>query len=153
MTLEAGSQVPDLVLESTTKKNVRLRDLNRTIIYFYPKDDTPGCTVQACRFRDSYDEIRSRGWDVYGVSTDTIASHERFIEKHKLTFELLSDPDHVAAEAFGVWVKRSMFGNTFFSAKRSTFAIENGVIAQAWARADPTSNAHDIIEWIDARSV
>lgn len=148
MALSAGTPVPDLTLTSTSGTDVALKELERAIIYFYPKDMTPGCTAQACGFRDLHEEIRQAGWAVYGISTDPIASHEKFIAKHSLPFELLADPNHEAAEAFDVWAQKSMFGNTFFSAKRVTFAIENGEITQVWEKVDAKNDAKNVLEWI-----
>ena len=143
--------VPDISLASTSGSPVRLRDLERAIIYFYPRDHTPGCTAQACGFRDTHASLIERGWSVYGISTDTIERHRGFIEKHGLGFTLLSDSEHRAADAFGVQVKRSMFGKTFLSTKRVTFAIERGAIVQVWPRADPLRNAQEVLDWIDSR--
>lgn len=147
MVLEAGSTVPDITLESTSGRTVSLTRIKRGIIYFYPKDNTPGCTMQACGFRDLRAEIAAHGWSVYGVSSDPITSHERFAHKHELGFELLSDPNRTAAEAFDVLIERSMFGRRFTSTKRITFAVENGVIANVW-NADVRSNAQDVLAWI-----
>ena len=152
MVLETGS-VPDITLTSTSGQRVALRTLERAIIYFYPKDKTPGCTVQACGFRDSKSEFDQRGWAVYGVSTDGIESHESFINSYDLTFELLTDPNHEAAEAFGVWTEKKMFGKTFHSTKRVTFAIENGTIMKVWTQVNVKTNAKDVLDWIDTRSV
>jgi len=136
MTLKTGASVPDISLKGTSGRSVTLRSLPKAILYFYPKDKTPGCTTQACGFRDNQNLI------------DPIHSHESFISAHDLGFELLSDPDRSAAEAFGVTVSRSMFGRMFASTKRITFAIENGVIVNVW-KANATSNAHDVLKWIE----
>jgi thioredoxin-dependent peroxiredoxin len=148
MTLKTGASVPDISLKGTSGRSVTLRSLPKAILYFYPKDKTPGCTTQACGFRDNQNLIEQHGWHVYGISSDPIHSHESFISAHYLGFELLSDPDRSAAEAFGVTVSRSMFGRMFASTKRITFAIENGVIVNVW-KANATSNAHDVLKWIE----
>ena len=151
MVLQKGRTVPDITLESVSGAQVPLRSIERGIIYFYPKDNTPGCTMQACGFRDAQTAIEECGWVVYGISSDPIPSHERFIRKHQLGFELLSDPNRAAAEAFGVTVERTMFGRRFISTKRITFAIENGVVVNMWD-ADARRNAQDVLGWIRTRS-
>jgi thioredoxin-dependent peroxiredoxin len=150
MALSEGARVPRIALASTASRNVSLNELDRAILYFYPKDQTPGCTAQACSLRDGHAAIRAAGWTVYGVSTDPITSHERFISKHDLPFELLSDPNHEAARAFDVWAERSMFGNTFFSAKRVTFAIRKGTIVHVWLKVDVNRHADEVLAWIEA---
>jgi peroxiredoxin Q/BCP len=93
------------------------------VLYFYPKDDTPGCTVQACALRDNWSDLEGRG-EIFGVSVDSEKSHEKFITKHQLPFPLLSDSDHAIVEAYGVWVEKSMYGKKYMGAERSTFVID-----------------------------
>lgn len=106
-------------------QEVRLADFHGTpvVLYFYPKDDTPGCTVQACGVRDAWDELNSRA-KIFGVSVDPTASHEKFIKKYQLPFPLLSDPDKKIVNAYGVWVEKSMYGRKYLGAERSTFIID-----------------------------
>ncbi|MFN2477404.1 MAG: thioredoxin-dependent thiol peroxidase [Chthoniobacterales bacterium] len=106
-------------------REVSLEELRgaRVVLYFYPKDDTPGCTVQACALRDSWSDLESRG-EIFGVSVDPAKSHEKFITKYQLPFPLLSDVDHAIVEAYGVWVEKSMYGKKYMGAERSTFVID-----------------------------
>jgi peroxiredoxin Q/BCP len=132
--VEAGQQAPDFALESDAGETVRLSDLRGTsvILYFYPRDDTPGCTTEACEFRDAYDRFREQGVEVIGVSPDPVSSHEKFKQKYELPFPLLADPDHAAAEAFGVWVEKKNYGKTYKGIDRSTFVIgPDGTVVQA----------------------
>lgn len=150
--LKEGDRVPDVTLESTEGSNVRLIDLERAIVYFYPRDMTPGCTTEACGLRDANVAIGSHGWRVYGVSTDSIESHEKFIAKHELSFPLLSDPDHEAAEAFGAWDKKSLYGRVFFGTVRATFAVENGRVVHVWPKVKPSEHAAEVLAWIQERT-
>lgn len=106
-------------------REVSLEELrgSRVVLYFYPKDDTPGCTVQACSLRDSWSDLENRG-EIFGVSVDPAKSHEKFIAKYQLPFPLLSDVDHALVEAYGVWVEKSMYGKKYMGAERSTFVID-----------------------------
>jgi peroxiredoxin Q/BCP len=107
------------------------------ILYFYPKDDTPGCTAQACGLRDAWDELNGQA-EIFGVSVDPVASHEKFIAKYRLPFPLLSDPDHKLVEAFGVWVEKNMYGKKYLGTERSTFVINaEGRIAKIFRRVKP----------------
>jgi peroxiredoxin Q/BCP len=107
------------------------------VLYFYPKDDTPGCTTQACAMRDSWTELEARG-EIFGVSVDSAKSHEEFIAKHQLPFPLLADVDHKMVEAYGVWVEKSMYGKKYMGAERSTFVIDaEGRIAKIFRKVKP----------------
>lgn len=120
-------------------KEVSLGDLrgSNVVLYFYPKDDTPGCTVQACGLRDSWSEFEGRG-ELFGVSVDPVGSHEKFIRKYELPFPLLSDPDRKIVEAYGVWVEKSMYGKKYMGAERSTFVIDgDGRIAAIFRKVKP----------------
>ena len=111
------------------------------ILYFYPKDDTPGCTVQACSLRDSWGEVREHA-KIFGVSVDSTRSHEKFIEKHKLPFPLLSDPEKEIVNAYGVWVEKSMYGKKYMGAERSTFVIDDaGRISAIFRKVKPEEHA------------
>ena len=123
--VEEGAAAPDFSLTSDTGDTVSLASLRGTpvVLYFYPRDDTPGCTTQACGIRDAWAEFERTGAVVLGVSPDDEASHVEFRAKYELPFSLLSDPDHATAEAYGVWVERSFDGKTFMGIERSTFVI------------------------------
>ncbi len=117
------------------------------VLYFYPKDDTPGCTTQACAIRDSWSEFDRRGAVVLGVSPDSEASHRRFREKFGLPFTLLSDPDHAVAESYGVWVEKNTYGRTSMGIKRSTFVIgEDGTVTKALYGVKPDGHAEQVLD-------
>jgi peroxiredoxin Q/BCP len=124
--VEEGQIAPDFELPSDTGEPVSLSSLRGrpVVLYFYPKDDTPGCTKQACGLRDSYDDFRTRGAVVLGVSPDDEASHQRFKAKYGLPFTLLADPGHEVAERYGVWVEKNAYGRTSMGIQRSTFVID-----------------------------
>ncbi len=144
-----GQPAPDFELTSDSGERVRLAGLRGkpVVLYFYPKDDTPGCTKEACEFRDAYDEFRKRGVEILGVSPDTEASHVKFKRKHELPFTLLADPEHEVAEAYGVWTARSMYGRKFMGIKRSTFLIDaDGTVAKALVGIRPAGHAVQVLE-------
>ena len=129
--LTVGDRAPSFALESDTQGTIRLEDLKgqKVILYFYPKDMTPGCTNQACDFRDHKDTLQREGYTVFGVSPDPVDRHKKFREKHDLNFPLLADTDHAVAEAYGVWREKTNYGKTYTGLVRSTFFIdEEGVI-------------------------
>ena len=116
------------------------------VLYFYPKDDTPGCTVQACGIRDAWNEISATGAALFGVSTDPVKSHEKFISKFALPFPLLSDPDKVLVEAYGVWVEKSLYGKKYMGTERTTFVIDpRGKIAAILRKVKPADHAALVI--------
>jgi thioredoxin-dependent peroxiredoxin len=146
--VEEGNRAPDFELAADSGGRVRLSDLRgRTVVlYFYPKDDTPGCTKQACGLRDVYGEIQERGATVLGVSPDSEASHVRFREKYGLPFPLLADPDHEVAELYGVWVERNAYGKKSMGIKRSTFVIDGeGNVAKAMPGVSPDGHADKVL--------
>ena len=117
------------------------------VLYFYPKDDTPGCTTQACAIRDSYDDFTERGAVVLGVSPDTETSHVKFKEKYGLPFTLLADPEHEVAEQYGTWVERKNYGKTYMGIERSTFLIDSdGRVAKVMRRVKPDTHAEQVLE-------
>jgi peroxiredoxin Q/BCP len=132
--LNVGDPAPDFTLQADTGETVSSADLRgkRVVVYFYPKDDTPGCTRQACAIRDSWSDFAGTGAEVFGVSPDSVESHRRFREKFQLPFRLLADTDHRLAEAFDVWVEKTNYGKRSMGIKRSSFVIdEDGRIAAA----------------------
>ncbi|HEU4449200.1 MAG TPA: thioredoxin-dependent thiol peroxidase [Gaiellaceae bacterium] len=148
-----GEPAPDFTLRSDTGEAITLSDLRGRVIvlYFYPKDDTPGCTTQACSFRDAYAEFEDRGIVVLGVSPDTAASHARFREKHELPFTLLADPDHEVAGRYGVWVERTIRGKTSMGIKRSTFLVDaDGTVAKAMIGVRPEGHAEEVLAALPA---
>jgi peroxiredoxin Q/BCP len=139
-----GAPAPDFPLTSDSGEPVTLSSLRgkRVVLYFYPKDDTPGCTTQACSFRDAYGEFEQRGAVVLGVSPDTESSHAGFKAKHELPFTLLADPEHEVAERYGVWVEKTMYGKKSMGIKRSTLVIdEDGKVAKAMIGVKPDGHA------------
>jgi peroxiredoxin Q/BCP len=147
--LEAGQPAPDFSLQADDGSTVDLAGLRGTTValYFYPKDDTTGCTAQACEFRDMRADYDAAGVRVIGVSPDPLKSHVKFRDKHDLPFTLLSDPEHVAAEAYGVWVEKSMYGRTYMGIERSTFVIgPDGVLKEALYKVKPKGHAASVLE-------
>ena len=147
--IEEGKPAPEFELQSDTGETVRLADFRGrpVVLYFYPKDDTPGCTTEACEFRDAYDVFRERGAEVLGVSPDDVRSHEKFKTKYELPFTLLADPDHSTAEAYGVWGERSFAGKKYMGINRSTFVIDKeGKVSRAMIGIKPAGHASDVLE-------
>ena len=146
--IEEGRPAPDFELESDAGDTVKLSDFRGrpVVLYFYPKDDTPGCTTEACEFRDAYDVFRDRGAEVLGVSPDDVASHGKFKTKYGLPFTLLADPDHKVAEEYGVWTERSSYGKKSMGIKRSTFIIDaKGNVARAMFGIKPAGHASAVL--------
>ena len=146
-----GKKAPAFTLESSAGNKLALSSLKGSIVvvYFYPKDNTPGCTVEAKEFRDACDSFIEQGAVVLGVSPDSIKSHCNFIAKHELNFQLLSDPDHAVAEKYGVWVEKSMYGKKYMGIQRATFLIgKDGKICQIWPKVKPEGHAHEVLETI-----
>jgi peroxiredoxin Q/BCP len=143
-----GSPAPDFTLTSDSGAVVTLSELRGTpvVVYFYPKDDTPGCTAQACGIRDSWDVFQERGALVLGVSPDRESSHVKFKQKYELPFTLLADPDHSVAEAYGVWVEKTNYGKTYMGIERSTFVIDaDGNVAKVMRRVKPDTHAAAVL--------
>jgi peroxiredoxin Q/BCP len=147
--LTEGTQAPDFTLPADGGGEVSLSDYRgqKVVLYFYPKDDTPGCTTEACNFRDDYSEITAAGAVVLGVSPDSVKSHDGFKLKHNLPFQLLSDPDHAVAEAYGAWGEKKMYGKTYMGIIRSTFVIdEQGVIRQVFPKVRVKGHSQKVLE-------
>ena len=146
--LEAGMKAPEFTLTDKDGNEVSLSDFlgKKVVLYFYPKDNTPGCTRQACAFATSYAEFKNRGIEVIGVSKDSVASHAKFAEKYGLPFILLSDPELIAIQAYGVWQEKKLYGKTSMGVVRSTFIIdENGIIERVMPKVKPDTNASEIL--------
>ncbi len=141
--LKVGDVAPDFALPADNGQTVRLSDFHgrRVVVYFYPKDNTSGCTTQACGFRDRYPDIQERNAVVLGISPDGIASHQKFKTKYDLPFLLLADEDHKVAEAYGVWQEKNMYGKKYFGIVRSHFVVdENGKLADVQVKVSPTDS-------------
>jgi peroxiredoxin Q/BCP len=151
--IQEGQPAPDFELTSDSGERVRLSDLRGkpVVLYFYPKDDTPGCTAQACGIRDSYEEFGERGAVVLGVSPDDESSHVKFKEKYGLPFTLLADPKHEVAEKYGTWVEKKMYGRDYWGVERSTFVIDrDGTIAKVMRKVKPDTHAADVLAALPA---
>jgi peroxiredoxin Q/BCP len=146
---EPGDAAPEVALPDETGTMHRLSERRGrwTVLYFYPKDDTPGCTVEACEFRDSNETISERGADVWGVSPQGAKSKRAFREKFGLPFTLLADEDHAVAEAYGSWVLKEKYGRTYWGTARTTFLVDpDGRIARTWPKVKPEGHAAEVIE-------
>jgi peroxiredoxin Q/BCP len=146
--VEEGKPAPEFSLTSDSGETVQLADLRgkQVVLYFYPKDDTPGCTTQACGIRDVYGEFERAGAIVLGVSPDSEASHVKFKEKYGLPFTLLADRDHAVAEQYGVWQEKKYMGRTYMGVVRSTFVIdEDGTLKRALHNVKPATHADDVL--------
>jgi thioredoxin-dependent peroxiredoxin len=151
--IEEGTEAPDFELTADDGSTVRLSDLRGkpVVLYFYPRDDTPGCTKQACGIRDVYGDFGRRGAVVLGVSPDDEQAHRRFKEKFSLPFTLLADPDHAVAEEYGVWSERSYAGKTYMGINRSTFVIDaDGTVKRALYGVKPDGHAELVLEALAA---
>ena len=146
--LNIGDKAPDFTLTDKDGREVSLSDFygKRIVLYFYPRDNTPGCTRQACAFAGLYGEFERRGVQVIGISRDSVASHQKFAEKYGLPFVLLSDPELEAIKAYGVWQEKKLYGKLSFGVVRTTFIIdEQGNIAHVMPKVKPDTNASEIL--------
>lgn len=145
--ISEGDPAPDFELQTDSGESLRLSDIKGrpVVLYFYPKDDTPGCRKEACGIRDSWGEFEKRGAVVLGVSADSVASHARFKGKYSLPFTLLADTEHRVAESYGAWRPKRMAGKSFFGIVRSTFLVDSeGKVAKIWPKVDPAKHA----DWV-----
>lgn len=146
--MKVGEAAPEFELRDQDGSVVRLGDFlgQRVVLFFYPKDMTPGCTQEACDFRDLASEIEAKGAVVLGVSPDSERSHQRFIAKHGLPFRLLADPENAASTAYGVWKEKSMYGRTFMGIERTTVLIdEEGRVARLWPKVKVAGHAAEVL--------
>jgi peroxiredoxin Q/BCP len=151
--LEAGAKAPRFTLPSDEGRTVSLDDLKgkKVVLYFYPKDDTSGCTVQACEFRDKWKSVQAAGAVVLGVSPDGVTSHGKFKAKYQLPFPLLADEDHAVAEAYGAWGEKSMYGRKYRGILRTTFVIgADGRIKKVFQKVKPKGHAAEVLAALGA---
>ena len=151
--IEEGSKAPAFTLQADDGSKVKLSDLkgNPVVLYFYPRDDTPGCTREACAFRDRQDEIQGLGAKVFGISPDTVESHVKFRDKYSLNFPLLADPDHKMADKYGAWREKNMYGKKSMGIQRSTYLIDaNGKVAKLWKRVQVDGHDQQVIDALNA---
>ena len=147
--LKVGQKAPDFTVMDDKGEKLKLADLKgkKVVLYFYPKDDTPGCTKEACAFRDGIDKIKKRGAVVLGVSADSVESHKKFKSKFDLNFPLLADSDKKMIEAYGVWKEKSMYGKKYMGIERTTFVIdENGKIAHIFPKVKVDQHYDEVLE-------
>ena len=152
-TLDTGQKAPDFTLATTAGGTVSLADYagEDLVLYFYPKDDTPGCTKQAIAFTEHAADFAKAGAKILGISRDTLAKHEKFRAKHDLTIDLASDEDGAVCDAFGVWVEKKMYGKTYFGVERSTFLIDpEGRIARVWRKVKVPGHAMEVLDAISS---
>lgn len=150
--LEAGTKAPDFALLDKDGKEVRLSDFagKRVVLYFYPRDNTPGCTRQACAFAKAYEGFRSRDVVLIGISKDSVASHLKFAQKYELPFILLSDPELQAIQAYGVWQEKKLYGKTSMGVVRTTYVIDpEGRVEKVMPKVKPDTNAEEILAWLE----
>ena len=148
MPLSIGDSAPDFTSTDQTGQPIRLSDYRgkKVVLYFYPKDDTSGCTAQACSLRDNYAHLRAAGYEVLGVSVDNQTSHQKFISKYDLPFSLVADTDKQIVEDYGVWQEKSMYGRKYMGTVRTTFLIdENGIITDIIGKVDTKKHAEQIL--------
>jgi peroxiredoxin Q/BCP len=151
--LKEGNTAPEFSAMTNGGKKVSLADYKgkKVILYFYPKDDTPGCTKEACGFRDAYDEFKKRGAVVLGVSTDPVKAHDKFVEKFQLPFLLLADEDKKIVEAYGVWGEKTFMGRKYMGTHRVTFLIDGeGRIKKIWPLVKPEEHPKEVLMALDA---
>jgi len=151
-TLKQGDKAPDFTANDQNGKAVSLADFSgkKVVLYFYPKDDTPGCTAESCDFRDNYQSLLSKGFEVIGVSVDDEKSHKKFETKYQLPFTLIADTDHSIVEAYGVWVEKNMYGKKYMGTARTTFIINaEGVIEHMIEKVDTKNSSQQVLALLD----
>lgn len=151
--IEPPAKAPAFALKATDGRTVKLADLRGqpVVLFFYPKDDTPGCTKEACAFRDRHRELQELGAVVLGVSADDVASHQKFTEKFSLNFPLLADTDHQVAEKYGAWREKNMYGKVSMGIQRSTFLIDaSGMVAKVWKKVSVDGHDQQVIDALNS---
>ncbi len=146
-----NTRAPEFTLQDQDGNTHTLSQYTGTkvLLYFYPKDDTPGCTVEACSFRDSLNDLKKHGIQVIGISADTVGSHKKFAEKFHLNFPLLADTEKKVSEAYGVWKQKSMFGKKYMGIQRDSFLIdENGIVVQHYEKVNPLKHTRQVIQTV-----
>ena len=147
--LQEQSKAPDFTLQNEKEEQITLSQFKgrKVVLYFYPKDNTSGCTKEACAFRDAYDQFLEKGAVVIGISNDGVASHRKFKDKYELPFYLLSDPEHEVIEQYEAWVEKSMYGKKYMGTQRSTYVIdEEGTITKVFPKVKPADHAAEVLE-------
>ena len=151
--LEVGTKAPEFTLPDQNVNSISLSDFlgKKVVLYFYPKENTPGCTRQACAFRESFDAFQAKNTVVIGISKDSVASHQKFVRKYNLPFILLSDPDLLAIQASGVWQEKKLYGKVSMGVVRSTYLIdEQGMIEKVMPKVKPDTNAGELLAYLSA---
>ena len=149
--LTVGDKVPEFSVLSDSAGEVKSSALKgkRYVVYFYPRDDTPGCTKEACSFRDNVPKFHNLGAPIYGVSDDDVNSHGKFTQKFALNFPLLADPDHALIDGFGVWVEKSMYGKKYMGTARATFVVgADGKVEHVWEKVSPEGHAEEVLAYL-----
>lgn len=149
--LETGQKAPDFTLKDTNGDAITLSKYEgkNVVLYFYPKDMTPGCTTEACDFRDQNDLFKEINTVVFGVSPDSVESHQKFTDKHELPFQLLADPDHEVSEKYGVWQLKKNFGKEYMGIQRTTYVInQNGNVAKVWPKVKVDGHVDDVLAFV-----
>lgn len=152
--LTEGIKAPDFELFDKAGNGIKISDFigKKVVLYFYPKDNTPGCTRQACAFKDAYEDFKSQEIVVIGISKDSIKSHEKFAEKHGLPFILLSDPELIAIKAYDVWQEKKLYGKVTMGVVRTTYIIdEKGIIQKVFDKVKPDTNAKEILDYLEVK--
>lgn len=153
--LDVGASIPDFSLKASDGRVITAEGLRgqRYVLYFYPKDDTPGCTKEACGFRDQMPRFDGAKVPVFGVSADTDASHQKFAAKYQLNFPLLADPELTLLKALGVWVQKSMYGKTYMGVARATFVVDpEGRIEKVWPKVNPEGHAEEVLAYLGVKA-
>lgn len=157
MALNKGDKIPEVLGKDQEGKEVKASDYKgkKFILYFYPKDNTPGCTAEACNFRDNFYELRKAGYEIVGVSVDDEKSHNKFIEKYELPFRLIADTDKKLVELFGIWAEKTLAGRKYMGTLRTTFLIdEDGVIEQVFTSKEIKAKEHaeQVLDWLNKQN-
>ncbi|WP_114751896.1 thioredoxin-dependent thiol peroxidase [Pleomorphovibrio marinus] len=149
MSLEVGQKAPEFESKDQNGNPIKLSDFKgkKVVLYFYPKDNTPGCTAQACNLRDNHEALKAAGYEVLGISSDSVKSHKKFVEKQELPFTLIADEDKSVHEKYGTWVEKQMYGKTYMGTARTTFIIdEEGVITEIIEKVKTKDHTNQIIK-------